>query len=229
MGEHLPTGANRARESHIWERDPHDFYVEEEWCSQRLFEVEPFQGVIWDPACGMGRIVERAELAGLTAFGTDLVDRGGDARCHALQHDGTRTYDFLAPRPDHDCIRADNIVTNPPFDLAKEFALRALELARHKVAIIFPTARLNAARWLEQTPLERIWLLTPRPSMPPGEVILRGEKPGGGKMDYCWLVFDHAHIGSPGLHWLHRAPFGHSIWAVATPPVRFEDDGGGYP
>jgi hypothetical protein len=31
------------------------------------------------------------------------------------------------------------------------------------VAIIFPTARLNAARWLQDTPLRRIWLLTPRP------------------------------------------------------------------
>jgi hypothetical protein len=44
-------------------------------------------------------------------------------------------------------------VTNPPFDMAKGFAIRALEFARHKVAIIFPTARLNAARWLQALPL----------------------------------------------------------------------------
>src|SRR6266536_27439 len=112
---HLPTGANRARASHVWDRHQHDFYVEPYWTSARLFEVEPFQGAIWDPASGMGRIVERAELAGHAAFGTDIVARGGRARCRAVQHD---IYDFLAPRPDHDCIRADNIVTNPPFDLA---------------------------------------------------------------------------------------------------------------
>jgi len=179
-------------------------YIEPHWVSARLFEAEPFRGAIWDPACGMGRIVESAELAGLTTFGTDLVDRGGSARCHAVQHDGTRTYDFLAPRPDHDCIRADNVVTNPPFALAQAFAERAVELVSHKVAVLFPTARLNAARWLQHLPLAHVWLLSPRPSMPPGEAIQRGDKPVGGKTDFCWLILSRAHTESPGLRWLHR-------------------------
>ena len=45
----------------------------------------------------------------------------------------------------------DNIVTNPPFALARQFVDHALELARRKIAILFPIARLNAARWLEDT------------------------------------------------------------------------------
>lgn len=49
------------------------------------------------------------------------------------------------------------------------------------------------------------WLMTPRPSMPPGHVIARGEKPGGGKMDFCWLVWDRSyHQGAPELRWLRR-------------------------
>jgi len=64
--------------------------------------------------------------------------------------------------------------------------------------------RLNAAHWLRDTPLARIYLLTPRPSMPPGHVILAGEKPGGGSQDFCWLVFFHKHKGPPELRWLHR-------------------------
>jgi len=67
-----------------------------------------------------------------------------------------------------------------------------------------PTARLNAARWLENTPLQRIWLLTPRPSMPPGQHILDGGKVGGGKSDYCWLVWEHGYSGLPEIRWLHR-------------------------
>ena len=43
----------------------------------------------------------------------------------------------------------DNIVTNPPFALARQFVDHALELARRKIAMLFPIARLNAARWLE--------------------------------------------------------------------------------
>ena len=42
----------RARQSHIFDRETRDHYVEEPWCSKRLFDVEPFVGTIVDPACG---------------------------------------------------------------------------------------------------------------------------------------------------------------------------------
>ena len=44
--------------------------------------------------------------------------------------------------------------------------------------------RLNAAHWLERLPIERVWLLTPRPIMPPGSWIAAGNKPGGGTQDF---------------------------------------------
>jgi hypothetical protein len=40
--------------------------------------------------------------------------------------------------------------------------------------------------------------------MPPGYVIAAGEKPGGGKMDFCWIVFEHGFSGVPELRWLRR-------------------------
>lgn len=40
--------------------------------------------------------------------------------------------------------------------------------------------------------------------MPPGEVIARGERLGGGKMDYCWLVFERGYAGEPFMKWLRR-------------------------
>jgi hypothetical protein len=49
-----------------------------------------------------------------------------------------------------------------------------LELVPGKIAMIWLARRLNAARWLQDTPLARVYLLTPRPSMPPGHVILAG-------------------------------------------------------
>jgi hypothetical protein len=183
------TAIVRERKSHIWEREEHEHYVEPSWTSQRLFDVEKFVGEIWDPACGFGTIVQSAVDAGYTATGTDIADRGW----------GTRL-DFLST----DVFASDNIVTNPPFDIAPAFIQHALKLARHKVAAIFPVARLNAARWLQSTPLARVWLLTPRPSMPPGHVIANGEKPGGGKVDFCWLVFAQGHTGGVQMGWLHR-------------------------
>jgi len=166
-----------------------EHYVEPFWVSERLFAEEAFEGAIYDPACGFGRIVISALKAGHQAYGSDLVHRGWDST----------PQNFFASESKH-----NNIVSNPPFDQIKQFAKHALKRAEHKVVMIMPTARLNAARWLEQTPLRRVWLLTPRPSMPPGQYILDGGKVGGGKSDYCWLVWDIGYQGLPEMRWLHR-------------------------
>lgn len=187
--------SKRAENSHIWAREEHEHYVEPEWCSRRLFAVEPFTGQIWDPCCGFGRIPESAKRAGYAhVYAGDIVDRGYAGL--------NETADFLACN-DHQA--APNIVCNPPFDIFKEFALHALSLrSTRKVAMIWLVRTLPAARWLRDTPLTKIWLLTPRPSMPPGYVIARGEKPGGGKQDFCWLVWDRDCCDRPEIDWLRR-------------------------
>jgi len=175
-----------------WAREANEHYVEPHWCSERLFEEEPFAGSVWDPCCGFGRIPESAKAAGLFVVATDIKDRGYRAF--------TLTGDFL----EIDALHAKNIVCNPPFNIAGRFARKALDLGAEKIAMIFPTARLNAAHWLRDTPLARVWLMTPRPSMPPGHVIAAGEKPGGGKMDFCWLVWERGFTGETSIRWLRR-------------------------
>jgi len=181
--------------AHVWAKDPHGFYIEPYWCGERLFAVERFDGRIHDPACGLGRIADTARTAGYNVIATDLVDRGYP------QIDGAE--DFLRSER-----HVDNIVCNPPYNICRAFAEHALKLARRKVAMIWLARRLNAARWLANTPLARVYLMSPRPSMPPGHVILAGEEPGGGKQDFVWLVWDHEHQGPSKLHWLCRAPHG---------------------
>lgn len=181
----------RPENSHIWEREAGEHYVEPEWCSRRLFDVEKFSPRIYDPCCGFGRIVKAAQAAGYLAHGHDIVDRG---------FPDTAVVDFLAA----DDTVYPNIVCNPPFEIFKEFAVHALKVCAGKVAMIWLVRTLPAARWLADTPLARILLLTPRPSMPPGHVIARGEKPGGGKQDFCWLIWDRNHSGAPSIGWLHR-------------------------
>lgn len=188
---------NKPVAAHTWDRETHEHYVEPFWCSERLFEVEGFEGPIWDPCCGFGRIPDSARAAGLTAIATDIVDRGYRGLI--------RTADFIqSPR----IIETDfDIVCNPPFNIAGRFARHALDMPGvRKVAMIFPTARLNAAHWIQDTPLARVWLMTPRPSMPPGHTITAGEKPGGGKTDFCWLVWTKNRIGAPDLRWLRKTP-----------------------
>jgi len=179
--------------AHSWQREAQEHYVEPFWCSERLFDEEDFEPGIWDPCCGFGRICTSAMKAGLYAIGTDILDRGFG--------DFAGVHNFLLMEQ----FRSPNIVCNPPFNIAAQFALHALaHKGTQKVAMIFPTARLNAAHWLRETPLARVWLMTPRPSMPPGHTITAGEKPGGGKTDFCWLVWTKGRIGPPDLRWLWR-------------------------
>jgi hypothetical protein len=192
MSNLLNAALSQPIDAHSWTREKHEHYVEPFWCSERLFEVEDFAPGIWDPCCGFGRIPDSAVKAGLCAIATDLVDRG--------YREFAARVDFLSVERG----RSPHIVCNPPFNVVRKFARKALNLNAEKVAMVFPTARLNAAHWLHETPLARVWLMTPRPSMPPGHTIAAGEKPGGGKMDFCWLVWQRGYAGIPEMRWLRR-------------------------
>jgi hypothetical protein len=199
------TGSRRLRakplRAQIWDRDPHGHYVEPEWCSIRLFEEEhfgPAGSLVFDPACGWGRILKSAQRAGYTALGADIVDR---LDRKALGPITFAAGDFLTRPP---IPSVHSIVSNPPFNHIQEFCEQALEIATHKVAMLVPLRRLPAAHWLARLPLETVWLLTPRPSVPPGSCIAAGHKPGGGTADYCWLVFRKGLFAwTPRMRWLH--------------------------
>jgi hypothetical protein len=184
------------RLAHNWPRDPDDWYVEPEWCSRRLFEEEEFDGEILDPCCGYGRIVRSAIDAGYPVKASDIIIRpSGDAAVDARKCQA----DFRGL--DGPAI---NIVCNPPYRVLPTFTQAALRLARRKVAVIFPVARLNAAHWIMGAPLRRVWLMSPRPPMPPGSYLLAGHKPGGGRVDFSWLVFEHGYSGPVEVRWMHR-------------------------
>lgn len=187
----------RKKQAHIFDREAHEFYVEPAWCSQRLFQQEEFGDTVWDPACGWGMITTAAKEMGYGVMGTDIVNR----RRHRL-HNFTK-YDFLNGKSITP-PRNFSMVTNPPFEHCEAFARRAMELGAQKVAMIMLVRRLNAAHWMRELPLQKILLLTPRPSMPPGAWIAAGHKPGGGTQDYCWAVWSRGHKGEPKLGWLAR-------------------------
>lgn len=198
-----------AKDAGIWARHPEDYYVEPDWCSERLFQTVNFEGTVVDPACGSGRIVragrrhrEHAAKVGdkriTQVLGYDIVKRCKE--CH------DETEDFLTTD-----YETDNIVSNPPFIHCKKpdfaFVRKALATADRKVALLLPLPWMTGAdkgRFLEDSPLAQVLVITPRPSMPPGPVIEAGENPGGGTEDFAWFIWDHAHKGAPTLGWLNR-------------------------
>lgn len=189
----------KRRRSHIFDKEKRGHYVEPAWVSRRLFEVERFDGgdkTICDPACGWGTIVYEAKVAGYRAIGSDIVKR-------LSRRDTFPFYKENFLKVEHS-LGSSSVVCNPPFDHVREFCEHALELGAIKVAMICLVRRLNAAHWLQALPLRRVWLLTPRPSMPPGSWIAKGNKPGGGTQDFCWLVMEKGYTGAPEIGWLHR-------------------------
>jgi hypothetical protein len=187
----------REKQAHLWERDPHDWYVEPYECSAALFMLEKFVGPVWDPACGLGRIVQEAQRAGLPAVGSDIVSRS--TFCAA-------TSNFLDPT----FLPAfQNIVMNPPFALAEEFVRESLRIIPPygKVAVILPLVWLSGFSskrdWLPVSPLKTVYPISPRPSMPPGRVIESGIRPGNGTKDFAWLVWQNGYSDAPSIQFMN--------------------------
>lgn len=171
-----------------YERDERDWYVEPSWCWRALFETVTITGTVLDPACGGGTGLEFCAANGIHAMGSDIVDRGA----------GIAGLDFLANGYP---LRADNIISNPPYRLTVEFAYQALLYANRSVALLVPLPFLCSQRRYElfaNTPVAHVVALSRRPSMPPGG---RGIKVGGGKEDYCWIVWEHDHEGPAHMRW----------------------------
>jgi hypothetical protein len=190
MPSDVPIGAIARRNSHKWRLHPEQWYVEERRVNEDLFRVEQFVGPVWDFCAGEDRIPEAARAAGLVAFGTDIVPRAP----------GIDQHDALLDPPLH-----GDVVTNPPYsgDCLRQFTERACAVTAHKACILAPFARLVAAHWLDDLPLARVRMISPRPSMPPGDSP-QAAKPSGGRVDYCWLVFIRGHRGPVELTRLPR-------------------------
>jgi hypothetical protein len=146
-----------------------------------------------DPACGSGNIVRACQARGWQAIGTDIVARGF----------GWDERDFLRDDP---VVRPKAIICNPPYSLTPEFVLRALALDVPKFAMLVGDKfRYSQERWplFRDHPPARVYILTRRPSLPPGELYLAGKiEAKGGTKDYEWMVWDRAYSGPTIMIWL---------------------------
>ena len=87
-----------------------DFYPTPPWATRALFE-QGFvpEGTIWEPANGGGHMSKVIEDYAYDVIKTDIITG----------------HDFLRDEP----LEADWVITNPPFNVGAEFALRALEVS----------------------------------------------------------------------------------------------------
>ena len=180
-----------------YERRPRDAYFTEPWVTEALCRAVEFDnlGLLWEPACGDGRMAKVLDRWHATVVASDIADYGF----------GETGHDFLDPATLHwlgerRVGRIAAIVTNPPFDQAIQFIQHALALtepALGKVAIVqrheFDAPAKNHP--LFQPPFAAKLVLHKRPRW-------SDEDKASPRFPYAWYLWDWRHKGEPVIRYL---------------------------
>ena len=176
-------------------KDSPDDFPTPPWATRALIEhVLDDKGALvtlscLEPACGEGHMAKV------------LKEYFGEVRCSdAHEYGYGLVRDFLTqPYETNAC---DWVITNPPFRLAEEFLLRALNVARKGVAILARTVFLESigrykAIFLE-TPPGKFAQFSERVPMVKGRLDSKASTATG----YAWFVWEKELLGAPRLMWV---------------------------
>jgi len=216
----LSTGSDqRKRKKKKVERHPWDWYVEQAWVTHRLIDTLQLEHDVnyIDPCCGLCTIPQALADRGFTAFGTDKFRRI-DSPLFLNEHDFLGDQQLMV-----ELWHPLSIVMNPPFSfqdgkmvrgLAERFVRKAMSIATHKVCALLPIkwiASEGRADFFMRFP-PKIYVLSERPSMPPGDKIdeLGKDAWKRGKVDYAWYVWD---LQAP------RLPYAPTFWIPPRPKL----------
>ena len=179
----LQTGTGNTRAPLRERKD--DLYETPEVAVEALLKVEDIPKIVWEPACGPGKIVHVLRDAKRLVWASDLVDYECPDAIHGI--------DFLMERRAPGNVEA--IITNPPFKLAEEFVAKARDLCP-RVYMLLRLAFLESERrtaLLEAGDLARVWVFRKRLPMM-HRSGWEGRKANSG-MAFAWFVWDRAHEG----------------------------------
>lgn len=173
------------------------FYPTPPWATRALCNwIEANSGCLdhlsaWDPACGEHDMVKPLKEYFFSVAATDIAPHKG----------GHEVIDFLRPT----AARVGWIITNPPFKLAEQFALTALERANRGVALLVRTAFLEGtgrySRLFSSSPPSDILQFTERVVMHHGKLSQFGST----AMAHCWVVWrqsQETHRFGTRFHWI---------------------------
>ncbi len=183
-GKNNYIGANQGKRAEL------DFYPTPIYATAELLKKEKFKGSIWECACGNGAMSNVLKEHGYSVYSSDITDRG---------YGENRNLDFLSGTN----IKADNIITNPPFKLAKEFVEKALTIAKYKVAIIQRLAFLESKSRYElfkKSPLKTVYVFSKRLGMYANGI----QKESINMLAFAWFVWDKEYSGKPYLDWIYN-------------------------
>jgi hypothetical protein len=163
-----------------YQRKERDCYETPEWVTLALApHLRTTNCVVWEPACGSGKMVNALLKIGFDVTASDIATGR----------------DFLsqpAPKP----FRA--IITNPPYDLAAEFIHRAIMMipTHGFVAMLLRTdfdhAKTRADLFGKHPYFAKKVVLTKR-------IKWFEDSKGQPSFNHAWFIWDYMHIGPPTL------------------------------
>lgn len=194
-------GANLAGTSTTRERIKDDFYATPETSTRAILDKEVLEGSIYEPAAGQGHIVKvlKEYYPNSEIFATDLVDRGDPFNLGIIGN-----IDFL--EKEYKQGEFDNIITNPPFNMALPFIEKALTVATKKV-IMFAKIQLlegtERRKMFDKFPPKTVYVFTKRQNpMRNGSSVDEKGKPWASTMCFAWFVWEKGYKGKPAIEWL---------------------------
>jgi hypothetical protein len=147
------------------------------------------QGTCLEPACGRGHM--SAALAEYLdkVMSSDIFDYGFGS-----------VADFLNSTYDADSF--DWVITNPPFNLAEEFIVRSMKIARRGVAMLTRTVFIESVEryngLFKVNPPSRVAQFVERVPMVEGRL----ERKASTATAYAWLIWEKGRLGSCELVWI---------------------------
>lgn len=175
-------------------REVNDYYATEPKATQLLLEQEQFSKCVWEPACGEGHISQVLKEAGYVVYESDLVKRG-----YPLEEQ-----DFLKVEANNEM----DIITNPPYKIAREFVEHALDISCDgvKVAMFLKLTFLESKsrkKLFEKYPPKVLYVSSSRLQCAKNGDFVKYKQGTGTAVAYGWFVWEKGFKGEPVIRWIN--------------------------
>ena len=174
------------------ERNKLDYYGTDRKSTESLLQVETFSSNIWEPCAGHHLIANK------------LIEHGYNVKCSDIAEYEEFDHEIL---DFFDCTEKCNmdIITNPPYNLATDFAAKALDLLMpgRKLALFLRLQYLEGVSRYEKVfkknPPKTIYIFVNRQVCSKKDDFSEGSA-----VAYAWFVWEKGFTGDPVVKWLRN-------------------------
>ena len=172
------------------QRSELDYYGTAPSATLALLKREAFNQNVWEPCAGHHKMSDVLEAAGYNVKKSDIFSYG-------LDHE---IIDFL------DCTYTwhGSIVTNPPYEYAMEFVIKALDIVPQgeKVAMFLRTLFLEGQKRYDkifkENPPKTVYVFSKRQVCSKVDDFTEGSA-----VSYAWFVWEKGFSGNTEIKWIN--------------------------